>query len=100
MSKMPGCTLDFFWDVKTSDLDTETDWFFIIERLLEYGDDRSLEWLKKKYSDSQIMDVVKKSRKLSRKTVNAWRLYYSLNPEDVLCSKMCCNQDRKAFWDY
>jgi hypothetical protein len=90
----------FFWDVKYADLDVEKDWFFIVERLLEYGDDKSLKWLKKNYHDKDIVEVVMKSKKLSRKTANLWRIYYDLSLEEVACLQKSYNQNNSVFWDF
>jgi hypothetical protein len=36
-----------FGDVDTALLSPESDWFFIIERILEFGDIDDLKWMKK-----------------------------------------------------
>jgi hypothetical protein len=100
MASLPSHEAKFFWDVKPADLDVEKDWFFIVERLLEYGDDRSLAWLKKNYPDKDIVEVVMKSKKLSRKTANIWRIYYDLRLEEVTCLQKSYNQNSNVFWSF
>lgn len=57
-----------FWDVAAEKLNKETDWFFIIERVLEYGDIEDWAWLKENFSNEQITEVGSKSRILGPKT--------------------------------
>ncbi len=57
-----------FWDVVIEKLDKETNSFFLIERILEYGDIDDWQWLKENYTAEQIADVAEKSRVISRKT--------------------------------
>jgi hypothetical protein len=57
-----------FWDVVAEKLNKETDWFFIIERILEYGDIEDWSWLKDNFTNEQITEVGSKSRILSPKT--------------------------------
>lgn len=57
-----------FWDVIIGKLSKETNWFFIIERILEYGDIEDWVWLKENFTTDQIVEVESKSRILSPKT--------------------------------
>lgn len=65
-----------FWDVDTEALNPEKDWYFIIERILEYGDIEDFEWLKKNYPSEKIRYILKTSRVLSKKTLNFLKLFY------------------------
>lgn len=57
-----------FWDVDINKLSEEKDWFFIIERILEFGDIDDYFQMKKLFSEDKINTVVRKSRILSPKT--------------------------------
>jgi len=57
-----------FWDVAAEKLNKETDWFFIIERILEYGDIEDWSWLKENFTNEQIAEVGSTSRVLRPKT--------------------------------
>jgi hypothetical protein len=57
-----------FWDVDPENLSSEKDWFFIIERILEFGDIDDLLRMKRIFSEEQIKIVVQKSRILSPRT--------------------------------
>jgi len=58
-----------FWDVDTGKLSPGKDWFFIIERILEFGDIDDLLWMKKHFTAKQIEETVRKSRILTQKSL-------------------------------
>jgi hypothetical protein len=64
----------FFWDVDPASLDIRRHKTFIIERLLEFGDERSVRWLFSTYSKDEILLVLRASRSLSAKSRYFWRL--------------------------
>jgi len=72
--KIPREFKKYFWDIDLSAADPKKQGVYILERLLEYGDSRAIKWLKDFYGLKLIKGVVAKSRKLSPKTVNYWRL--------------------------
>jgi len=57
-----------FWDVDIEKISPENDWFFIIERILEYGDIDDFEWMQKIFSKELIETVLKKSRIITKRT--------------------------------
>jgi hypothetical protein len=57
-----------FWDVDRKKLSVDKDWFFIIERILEFGDIDDLFWMKQIFPQDKIKNTVKKSRILSKRT--------------------------------
>ncbi len=54
-----------FWDIEPGSLSPESHWFFIIERMLEFGDIEDLRWMKKTFTSEQIRYTVEKSRNLT-----------------------------------
>lgn len=57
-----------FWDVDREKLSDKKDWFFIIERILEFGDIDDLLWIKNIFSKDKIAYTIQKSRILSQRT--------------------------------
>lgn len=56
-----------FWDVDFANLDSTKNRKFIIERVLNMGDQDSLRWLCHTYSEEEILDTVKTSKNFLRK---------------------------------
>ena len=63
-----------FWDTNPEKIDTEKNAQYIIERILDFGRDEEVRWLKKFYDTSRIRKVVEKSRSLRTRTKNLWIL--------------------------
>jgi len=80
---IPASLAKFFWDTDIYALDENTYSTFIIERLLEYGDDEAIQWVRSVYTKEMIAQVVRTSRRLSRKTVNFWALYLGFPREET-----------------
>lgn len=78
---------EFFWDVDIQRLDIAENKRFIIERLLQYGRPGQIKWLFAHYNDNEIIEVVKLSRTIDKKTANYWALHYNISPNEVLCLK-------------
>ncbi len=75
----------FFWDVDISTVDVYKHKRFIIERLLKYGTSEEIKWLLKTYQDSDIIETLKISKNIDRKTANYWALHYGIKKEEVAC---------------
>lgn len=77
-----------FWDVDFANLDLTKNRKFIIERVLNMGDQDSLRWLRNTYSEDEILDTVKMSRRLSKKTARCWQNYFDLREDQMRCFSM------------
>jgi len=74
-----------FWDVNLDELDPARHKTFIIERILNMGDHLDLRWLWHTFSVPEIQEVVRSSRKLSKKTARCWQHYFELKEEQMRC---------------
>lgn len=61
-----------FWDVDPSTIDPEKHARYIIERILDFGEETEVSWAAKQYPHSLIRDVVNKSRVLHDKSRALW----------------------------
>jgi hypothetical protein len=82
---LPGFLAPYFWEVDFSQLRLRGRERYIIERLLEYGDDRAIRWLKTTFSPQAIGRVVRESRCLSPNTANLWALVLNIPKEEIAC---------------
>lgn len=87
MDTIPDFIHYMFWDVDISKLDKEKHKRFIIERVLKFGKPEGIRWLLQKYADTDIIETVKTSRNIDRKTANYWALHYKIPKEEVYCLK-------------
>ena len=63
-----------FWDTNPKNIDTEKNAQYIIERVLDFGNDREVRWLYNFYDKSLLKKVVAKSRSLMPETKNLWMM--------------------------
>ena len=70
--KMPR-RASLFWDADTKDIDSKKHARYIIERILDFGNDKEVAWLWNTYPKSLVRDVVRKSRVLHGPTRALWQ---------------------------
>ena len=63
-----------FWDTNPANIDLEKNAQYVIERILDFGHDNEVRWLRNFYDISLIKNVVEKSRSLRPETKNLWNL--------------------------
>lgn len=88
----------FFWEYKVAEINDNNKWFFVIERLIEHGDDDAVRWILQYYPQEKIIEVVKNSRQLSRKTANFWKNYFRLKEEEVKCLQKSSPGQGRICW--
>ncbi len=106
---MKGCEVDirlpnflkkYFWDVDFEKLKAKTHPEFVLERLLEYGDEKAVNWMKKNYTENEIANVLFHFRGVSPKSANYWALIFNINKKKILCLQKHYLKIRKRHWAY
>lgn len=82
---LPRYLKRYFWEVDFAQVQLPEREFYVIERLLEHGDDRAIRWLKQTFTPEAIGHVVKESRAISRRTANLWGLFLGIPREAIRC---------------
>ncbi len=100
LESLPEFAHHFFWDTDAAQINPVQDFYCVIERLIEYGDDPVIKWLVTTYSKEQLQEVIKTSRKISKKTAALWQNYYDLPWEDIRCLNKQYQKTDKIFWNY
>lgn len=67
-----GVLQGILWDVDAAAVDPKQSGAFIIERVLEHGNERQARWLLRTFPRSAVLRVIKTSRRLSLKSRNFW----------------------------
>ncbi|MCX6715908.1 MAG: hypothetical protein NT077_02715 [Candidatus Taylorbacteria bacterium] len=68
-----------FWDTNPKWIDLKKNAQYVIERVLDFGHDDEVRWLRNTYQSDQIKKVVEMSRSLRPETKNLWRLLLKNN---------------------
>ncbi len=63
-----------FWDTDPKKIDTKKNAQYIIERVLDLGNDKEVKWLWNFYDKGFLKKIVEKSRCLRPRTKNLWTL--------------------------
>ena len=64
----------YFWDADLINLNLKTHKRYILERILEMGDEEVVRWMKKNFSKKDILAALKNTRRFSPKSLNFWNL--------------------------
>ncbi len=72
-----------FWDVES--LDEERHASFIIERVLDRGRLEDFRWLKKRYGEQKIKEVLRSRLfRLDKRSASFWCQYFNIKPEKCI----------------
>lgn len=97
MNNIPDFVTKYLWDVPATKVSIKSHPEFVIERVLEYGDSKALDWLNNAFEKNVIIGVIKKSRRISPKTGNFYGLYYGIDRKDILCIQKPFIQKQNRF---
>lgn len=96
---LPKFLQSYFWDIDCQKLDPKKYPQFILERILNYGNERSLRWAKSAFSEQKIKKAVLASRALDRKSRSFWFLIFGLGKK-TLCFKKLSPAKQSRIWPY
>lgn len=80
---IPSQLRTLFWDTDVDSFKPEDYPDYAIFRVLEYGDETALGWLRKTFPESEIRRVLRTERRFSRKSANFWALVFGVPFPDV-----------------
>jgi len=72
--ELPLFILKYFWGDNIEELDLEKNSLYIIQTLLERGDQKAIRWLFSNIDQNRIKKILP-SIKLSEKSKNFWNIY-------------------------
>jgi len=100
MKTLPQFLKKYFWDVDFSKLNKEIYTSFIIERILEEGDEKATRWMRDNFDTVQIKNVLFNSKNFSPKSANYWQLIFNLKREKILCLRKSFQKKQRLIWKY
>jgi nitrogen fixation-related uncharacterized protein len=80
---LPSYVRVFFWDVDPGQFDPLHYPEYTIARILEFGDEPAIRWMRENFSASAIEAVLRSDSRLSRKTAAFWALVFGVPPREV-----------------
>ncbi len=91
-------TRAYFQDVDPAGIDVTEHATFIIERLLEFGDDAAVAWLERTYPRERLIEVLRSSRRISPKSANYFAFKYGVPTEEVRCLSQSYRRAHALRW--
>ena len=67
-----------FWDTSLKNIHLRKNARYVIERILEFGDLDSVEWMQRVYTLQTVIDVLTLSRSITEKTRNFWLQWFGV----------------------
>jgi hypothetical protein len=80
---IPSNLQTLFWDTNLDTFMPEAYPDYTIFRVLEFGDQAAVEWLRMTFSEAEILRVLSTERRLSEKSANFWALIYKVPSREV-----------------
>jgi hypothetical protein len=84
---IPSRLQSLSWDTDLDTFKPEAYADYTIFRVLEYGDDEAVAWLRRTFSEAEIRRVLCTERRLSPKSANFWALVYGVPLDAVAALK-------------
>jgi hypothetical protein len=98
--KLPESFSKYFWDIDFNNLEVEKSSVFVIERILEYGDEKAVRWMLKNFDSSQIKKILSKRRGFSGRSANYWSLILNIPKNKILCLNKLYQKMQKSHWPH
>jgi hypothetical protein len=80
---VPKHLASLFWDTDVDTFDPTAYPVYTIERVLEYGDEDAVAWMRRAFSEEQVIDVLRTDRHLTPLSANFWALMFGVPVRDV-----------------
>ena len=97
MINAPDSVKSLHWDTPWENLDEKLHARYIIERIAEYGDVDDLKWLFSVYSEEEIRETIKISKRLSVKTAYFFAKILDIPEKSILCIQQPYTQKQHRF---
>lgn len=97
---LPKFLNKYFWDVDFKKLDAGEYPYFVIERILEYGDEQAVKWMMGNFKKPEIKRALMKKRGISPRSANYWALIFSVPKNKILCLKKSYRKVKESHWPY
>jgi hypothetical protein len=80
---VPNTLRPLFWDINLRTFEPAAFPDYTIFRVLEYGDDEAIAWLRETFSASEIGRIIRTERRLTPKSATFWALVYRIPEEEI-----------------
>ncbi len=100
MKSLPKFLKKYFWDIDFKKLDVEKFRLYIVSRILNYGDEKAIEWMNRHFRRDEQIRVLCTTRDISLRSANFWALILGIPKRKVKCLQKQYIAKRKQIWPY
>lgn len=97
---LPEFLSKYFWDIDFKKLDATKYPYYVIERILEYGDEKAVKWMMDNFKKTQIKYTLIKRRGISKKSAVYWALILNISKNKILCLNKRYQSRFEKTWPY
>ncbi len=87
MKQIPTNLQHLFWDVNLETFEPREFPVYTISRVLEFGNEKAVAWLKENFTESEIQHVIKSDKRLSPKSAHFWSLIFGVPSDEIAALK-------------
>lgn len=100
MAKIPKEWQQYFWEVKPEKVDLKKNAWYVIGRVLEYGDLDAVRKVRRYYGDARLKEFLlsTSSRVLSNRTMRFWQVVLKLNSKEG--AQIASVRSKNPTWNY
>jgi len=90
----------YFWDTDPKKIDPRRRSQYVIERILEHGDEKAVRWMFYHFSKTKIKQTLMKRRGLSLLSANHWSAVLGLPKNKIICLRRRSQHKPIITWPY
>ncbi|MBM3209633.1 hypothetical protein FJZ40_05110 [Candidatus Shapirobacteria bacterium] len=99
-TSLPKFLYPFFWDINAKKLNPREKPYFVIQRLLDKGDQEAVRWVRRNFSSELIKETFQTMRDFSPQKGRFWSIFLNLPKKKVLCLQPHYLKMRRMLWPY
>lgn len=89
----------YFWDIDFEKLKVDKRRQFVLKRILEYGDEKAVNWMAGNFSKAEVSHLLSFAR-IEPKSANFWAVMLGIDRRKILCLSKPYLKIRETHWPY
>src|SRR3990167_3273119 len=99
-TSLPSNFYRYFWDIDMRNLNPQDKPLFVIQRLLDKGDNDGVSWVLDNFDKDTIKKAFRTLRDFNPKVGYFWKLFLNIPEREILCLQKPYQARRKSHWPY